>query len=132
ADCARGTARVDRSGADRYTGWRVRILRLTAAGVCAGALGAASVSAQAQAALHVGATVVPHCRITVDDQSPTVTASCAASTLRALRVTTNRGDLLRPIAGRRIRAGGDATFVVSRAQTSDPGGRTVVVVTLDF
>jgi len=88
--------------------------------------------AQTQATLVVGATVVPHCRISVDNGvaagGPAVTASCAASSLRVLRVTTSRGESIRPRAGHRVRAGGDAVFVVARSESA---GRTVVV-TLDF
>ncbi len=94
---------------------------------------AAAAPAQTTAVLSVGATVVPHCRIsvgaaTLDGQPPAVTASCAASSLRVLRASTARGQLT-AMAGRRLRAGGDATFVVSRDMATD--GRTVVV-TLDF
>lgn len=108
---------------------------LTASVLVAG-LTVTSAAAQTQAALQVGATVVAHCRIAAVDgdagiRGPMVTASCGAADLRALRVSTSRGERLRPIDGRRLRAGGDAMFVVSRAEGSDRlnGG---VLVTLDF
>ena len=87
--------------------------------------------AQAQAALVVGATVAPHCRFTTEDAGgqPAVTASCGAASLRSLRVTGGRGEALAPSMIRRLRAGGDAVFVVSR--DAAPDGRTVVV-TFDF
>jgi hypothetical protein len=83
--------------------------------------------------MSVGATVVPHCLFsigaaTADAPVRAVTASCAASSLRALRASTRRGQLP-SIAGRRLRAGGDAIFLVSRDMAAD--GRTIVV-TLDF
>ncbi|HEY2431690.1 MAG TPA: hypothetical protein VGI12_03380 [Vicinamibacterales bacterium] len=96
-------------------------------------LAAATVSAQTTAAMSVGATVLPHCRVSVIDapaagQPPAVTASCGASSLHVLRASAG-GRSLAPIVGRHARAGGDATFLVSRDMATD--GRTVVV-TLDF
>jgi hypothetical protein len=86
--------------------------------------------AQNQAEMLVGATVVPHCRFSTESAGqPAVTASCGASSLRTLRVANSRGERIQPVAGRRLRAGGDATFVVSRTPGVD--GRDVVL-TLDF
>lgn len=107
-------------------------------------------SLQAQSsALQVGANVAPQCLITVDDQSddrsPAVTVSCGASTLRALRVTTTRGEAIVPVqaaSGRQLRAGGDFVFVVAQPVAAVASlGSTVpasthrqanVTVTLDF
>ena len=109
--------------------------RVVVACVAAGVLSCLPVAVQTQAPLQVSVTVVPHCRISVDGSSaaggPAVTASCAASTLRVLRVTTSRGDSIRPRAGRQLHAGGDAVFVVSHSEPSTDLGRTIVV-TLDF
>lgn len=109
---------------------------LAAVAVVAAALSPAVALAQSQeGVMQARVTVVPHCRISVESApvagEPTVTASCATSTLRVLRVTTSRGESIRPRTGRRLRAGGDAVFVVSRSQVPDRESRTVVV-TLDF
>src|SRR3954471_14498372 len=84
---------------------------------------------QTQAVMQVSVTVVPHCRISVDEapggRGPAVTASCGISSLRALRVTTSRGETIQPVSSRRVRAGGDATFIIP--QTSRDAGRTIVV-----
>ena len=86
--------------------------------------------AQTQTTLVVGATVLPHCRFSTEHGGqPAVTASCGAANLRALRVTTSRGEPLRPAMSRQLRAGGDAVFVITRDMISD--GRTVLV-TFDF
>jgi len=88
-----------------------------------------------QAALHVGATVVPHCRFSVDSASDgraaSVTASCAASNLRSLRVSTSGGHTLQPRTVRHLLAGGDVVYLVSRVELPGRDGRDVIV-TLDF
>jgi len=102
------------------------------AGLC---LTAGAASAQTQAVMTVGAFVSPHCQITVgarpDDAMPAVTASGAASALRRLQVSTDRGHRLDPIGGRRrARAGGDAVYVVTREMVGGDG--KTALVTLDF
>jgi hypothetical protein len=123
-----------------------RALALTA--IFAVVASAGSLHAQSSA-LQVGARVAPQCLITVDDQSddrsPAVTVSCGASTLRALRVTTTRGEEIVPVQAanlRQLKAGGDFVFVVAQpvaavaslgsvlpASARRPGS---VTVTLDF
>lgn len=112
---------------------------------------AAPAWAQQSAALSVGARVAPQCRISVDPadvagQSPSVRVQCGRSGLRVLRVTTDRGDGLLPIAtfaGRQMRAGGEVAFVIAQPLATvasllpviappPPVDRRPVTVTLDF
>jgi hypothetical protein len=108
------------------------VTRILVVAACAG-FTAAAASAQTTAVMHVGATVVPHCLFSVapvaaDAPARAVTASCGAPSLRALRASAGQRQLP-PIGGRRLHAGGDAIFLISRDMAAD--GRTVVV-TLDF
>jgi hypothetical protein len=94
----------------------------------------AAALAQTQAALVVGATVAPRCLFSVRDAGSahaSVTASCGSAGLRALRASAGGIETLQPSTSRRLRAGGDAVFVVSRTMAASADGRSVVV-TLDF
>jgi hypothetical protein len=84
---------------------------------------ATSAAAQQSAALSVGARVAPQCSInvepstTLDDLSPAVRVRCGNRGLRVLRVSTDRGDGLKPsttFAGSQLRAGGEVVFVVAQ------------------
>jgi hypothetical protein len=113
---------------------------------------AAPAQARQSTALSIGARVAPKCSITVepsttrDDQSPAVRVQCGRSNLHVLRVTTDRGDDLRPLttfAGSQLQAGGEVVFVVpvtldtvaSRLPViapPPPPDRRPIRVTLDF
>jgi len=103
--------------------------------------------------MQVGATTKPQCRITVDDYSvsddgsPAVKVTCGKAGLRALRVSTNRGDGIAPtmtFAGSQLLAGGEVVFVVPQILATltstrlpviappPPPDRRPVTVTLDF
>jgi len=105
------------------------------------------------AMMQVGATVKPQCRITVDDfsvsddRSPAVKVTCGKAGLRALRVSTNRGEGIAPamtFAGSQLLAGGEVVFVVPQILATltstrlpviappPPPDRRPVTVTLDF
>ncbi len=127
--------------------------RLVAAFVLAGAAACSRhVLAQAPAAaMHVGATVAPQCRILVDeattagDRSPSVRVTCGRRALRVLRVSSGPATAIRPIAALEtggLRAGAQVVFVVPHAVAtvaslvpsiaSRSAVREPVVVTLDF
>jgi hypothetical protein len=127
--------------------------RLVAAFVLAGAAACSRhVFAQAPAAaMHVGATVAPQCRIVVDeattgdDRSPSVRVTCGRRGLHVLRVSGGPATAISPIAALEkggLRAGAEVVFVVPHAIAtvaslvpsigSTPAAREPVVVTLDF
>jgi hypothetical protein len=109
-------------------------------------------AAQQTAALSVGARVAPTCSVSVepsttrDDFSPAVRVRCGNSGLRVLRVSTDRGDGIRPtttFAGSQLPAGGEVVFVVPVTLVTvasrlpvvappPPPERRPVRVTLDF
>src|SRR4051812_43461324 len=100
--------------------------RLAAAVVLASAAACPrDVLAQAPAAaMHVGATVAPQCRIlvdeatTADDRSPSVRVTCGRRGLRVLRVTSGPVTGVRPIAALDkggLRAGAEFVFLVPHA-----------------
>jgi hypothetical protein len=108
--------------------------------------------AQQSAGLSVGARVAPHCTISVDrvavldaDNSG-VRVVCGKSALRALRISTDRGDILEAfttLASAMRRAGGEVAVAVPQllgtvasrlpvfAMPAQPERRPVLV-TLDF
>jgi hypothetical protein len=112
----------------------------------------ASAQGRATSTLSVIARVAALCTVTVDetvassDRSPAVRVACSRSGLRALRVTTNRGDsieLSTTFLGVERRAGGEVEFFVpvvlatlasTRPATAPvpPLDRAPVTVTLDF
>jgi len=121
------------------------IALMTAAG------GFGTLAAQApSAAMQIGATVAPQCRIAVDeattsdDRSPAVHVVCGRRALRTLRVSSDEGAANRPVAaaGRSVRAGGEIVFVVPYAVAtiasrvpsvpSQAAPRQPVTLTLDF
>src|SRR3954454_8961971 len=103
------------------------------------------------AAMHVGATVAPQCRIlvdeatTADERSPSVRVTCGRRGLHVLRVTSGPATAIRPIAALEkggLRAGAEFVFVVPHTIAtvaslvpsigSTPAAREPVMVTLDF
>lgn len=122
-----------------------------AAFFAAGLFPAAAV-AQQSTALAVGARVAPTCTIRVDPSttrdadSSGVRVLCGRNGLRALRVSTDRGDVLHTFAtltGAQLRAGGEVAFVVAQPLATVASrlpvfaappapGRSPVTVTLDF
>jgi hypothetical protein len=104
------------------------------------------------AAMQVGATVAPQCRIVVDepatdaDRSPSVRVTCGRRGLRVLRVSSSSGtdSAARQLAAMELsgmRAGGEVAFVVPHALATvasrdpfvaPPAAREPVVITLDF
>ena len=105
------------------------------------------------AAMHVGATVAPRCRINVEPDAndagrgPGVRVQCGRAGLKALRVTTDRGDGLRPmitVAGRQMLAGGDVLYLAPPQPLATlaslrpafapppPADQRPVTITLDF
>ncbi len=90
--------------------------------------------AQQSAAMQVGASVAPRCRIDVDE-APTavegIRVACGRSAFRTLRVSTDQGDRLEPVAplAATQHAGGELVF---RLPSSPQLTRRGLIVTVDF